>query len=144
MPILVPDFFLDVLQHLGAQLDRAGLVDAMHIPESQRRDVAALLTGAQHLDGPQPVLRRRVELLVDLRATPSSSPPTTPTSISKITFAAEVSSSNSAAIDRFSSRGTAEPSHMCDWKIGRPPALTRSVDIASIGRTKPSSLSFGQ
>ena len=33
-----------------------------------------------------------------------------------------------AAICRFSSSGTAEPSHMCDWKHGRPPALTRSVD----------------
>ena len=28
------------------------------------------------------------------------------------------------AISRFSSSGTAEPSHMCDWKIGLRPALT--------------------
>ena len=33
---------------------------------------------------------------------------------------------------------------MCDWKYGRPPPLTRSVDAASSGRTNPSSLSFGQ
>ena len=30
------------------------------------------------------------------------------------------------------------------WKIGSPPAFTRSVDAAMSGRTKPSSLSFGQ
>ncbi len=30
------------------------------------------------------------------------------------------------------------------WKIGCPPALTFSVLAASSGRTKPSSLSFGQ
>ena len=45
---------------------------------------------------------------------------------------------------RFSSSGTAEPSHMCDWKYGRPPPLTRSVEASMSGRTKPSSLSFGQ
>ncbi len=28
------------------------------------------------------------------------------------------------AISMFSSSGTAEPSHMCDWKIGLRPALT--------------------
>ena len=33
---------------------------------------------------------------------------------------------------------------MCDWKYGSPPALTRSVDAAISGRTKPSSLSLGQ
>ena len=59
-------------------------------------------------------------------------------------FAAEVSSSSSSAMDRFSSSGTAEPSHMCDWNSGSPPPLTRSVEIASSGRTKLSSLSFGQ
>ena len=52
--------------------------------------------------------------------------------------------SSSWAICRFSSRGTAEPSHMCDWKYGRPPPFTRSADAASSGRTNPSSLSLGQ
>ena len=33
---------------------------------------------------------------------------------------------------------------MCDWKIGRPPPSTRSLDSAISGRTKPSSLFFGQ
>ena len=33
---------------------------------------------------------------------------------------------------------------MCDWNHGVPPALTRSVEAASSGRTKPSSLSLGQ
>jgi hypothetical protein len=33
---------------------------------------------------------------------------------------------------------------MCDWNHGVPPALTRSALAASSGRTKPSSLSFGQ
>ncbi len=67
--------------------------------------------------------------------TPSSSPPTTPTSISRMMFAALVSSSSSSAIFRFSSSGTAEPSHMCDWNSGSPPALTRSVEIAISGLT---------
>ena len=33
---------------------------------------------------------------------------------------------------------------MCDWKSGSWPPLTRSTEIASSGRTKPSSLSLGQ
>ena len=45
---------------------------------------------------------------------------------------------------RFSSRSMAEPSHMCDWNSGSLPAATRSCEIAISGRTKPSSLSFGQ
>ena len=49
---------------------------------------------------------------------PSSSPPTTPISISMIVCAAAQSASNSAAICRFSASGTAEPSHMCDWNSG--------------------------
>ncbi|SKV67443.1 Uncharacterised protein [Mycobacteroides abscessus subsp. abscessus] len=36
---------------------------------------------------------------------------------------------------RFSSIGTAEPSHMCDWNNGAWPALTRSCEMASSGRT---------
>ncbi len=77
-------------------------------------------------------------------STPSSSPPTTPTSISRTTFAAAHRPSSSSAIWRFSSSGTAEPSHMWDWNSGRPPFFTRSVLAASSGRTKPSSLSLGQ
>ena len=33
---------------------------------------------------------------------------------------------------------------MCDWNSGTSPLLTRSVEMSSSGRTKPSSLSFGQ
>ncbi len=33
---------------------------------------------------------------------------------------------------------------MCDWNSGGPPAATRSSEIASSGRTNPSSLSCGQ
>ena len=33
---------------------------------------------------------------------------------------------------------------MCDWNSGFSPRATRSLEIASSGRTKPSSLSFGQ
>ena len=54
-------------------------------------------------------------------------------------FAAAVRASSSSAISRFSSSGTAEPSHMCDWNSGAPPFLTRSAEMASSGRTKPSS-----
>src|SRR5215475_8549958 len=76
--------------------------------------------------------------------TPSSSPPTTPISISMMTRALAHSSSNSAAMDRFSSSGTAEPSHMCDWNNGSSPRATRSCDSLTSGRMKPSSLSLGQ
>ena len=44
----------------------------------------------------------------------------------------------------FSSSGTAEPSHMCDWKIGSPPAFTCSSLAAMSGSTKVSSAGFGQ
>ena len=33
---------------------------------------------------------------------------------------------------------------MCDWNSGSWPFFTRSSEIASSGRTKPSSLSLGQ
>ena len=33
---------------------------------------------------------------------------------------------------------------MCDWNSGSPPLATRSLEMASSGRTNPSSLSFGQ
>ena len=33
---------------------------------------------------------------------------------------------------------------MCDWKSGSWPLATRSLEISISGRTKPSSLSFGQ
>jgi len=49
-----------------------------------------------------------------------------------------------SAIVRFSATGTAEPSHMCDWKSGSWPARTRSWEMAINGRTNLSSLSFGQ
>src|SRR6478752_787623 len=52
--------------------------------------------------------------------------------------------SSSSAICRFSSSGTAEPSHMWDWKSGSSPRATRSTEMSSSGRTKPSSLSLGQ
>jgi hypothetical protein len=75
---------------------------------------------------------------------PSSSPPTTPISTSRTTLAAAHAVSSPSAICRFSSSGTAEPSHMCDWNSGSPPLATRSVEIASSGRTNLSSLSIGQ
>ena len=33
---------------------------------------------------------------------------------------------------------------MCDWNSGASPRPTRSCEISISGRTKPSSLSFGQ
>src|SRR6188472_1158010 len=62
------DLVLDVLQHLGTELDRARLVHPMHVAEGQSGDVAALLTRTKHLDGPQSILNSGVELLVDLGA----------------------------------------------------------------------------
>ena len=41
---------------------------------------------------------------------------------------------SSAAISMFSSSGTADPSHMCDWKIGSRPALTSSSLASRTGR----------
>ena len=66
--------------------------------------------------------------------TPSSSPPTTPISISITMRAAAHWASRSVAIWRFSSSGTAEPSHMCDWNSGSWPRSTRSREIAISGR----------
>ena len=57
---------------------------------------------------------------------------------------AAVRLSISSAIEMFSSSGTAEPSHMCDWKSGLRPALTSSSEAAISGRTKPSRASLGQ
>src|SRR3954453_19341993 len=54
-------------------------------------------------------------------ATPSSSPPTTPISTSRMIFALAARSSSSAAMSRFSLSSTADPSHMCDWNSGFPP-----------------------
>ena len=76
--------------------------------------------------------------------TPSSSPPTTPTSISKMILAALVWASSSSAMERFSSTGTADPSHMCDWNSGSSPRATRSAEMASSGRTYLSRLFLGQ
>ncbi len=50
----------------------------------------------------------------------------------------------SFAISMFSVSGTAEPSHMCDWKMGLRPALTSSSEAAMSGSTKPARASFGQ
>ncbi len=52
--------------------------------------------------------------------------------------------SRSFAISRFSVSGTAEPSHMWDWKIGLRPAFTSVSEAAMSGMTKPSRASFGQ
>jgi hypothetical protein len=75
---------------------------------------------------------------------PSSSPPTTPTSISSTTLAAAASASRSWAICRFSSSGTAEPSHMCGLEHRVLAARHPLLGDASSGRTNLSSLSFGQ
>ena len=68
-------------------------------------------------------------------STPSSSPPTTPISTSRMIFASAASFSSSLPISRFSSIGTAEPSHMWLWNSGFCPLATRSAEMASSGRT---------
>jgi hypothetical protein len=65
-PQLVDDRLLRGLEDLRAQLDVARLVDAVHVAEREGGEVAAPLAGAERFDGRQCVLRRRVELLVDL------------------------------------------------------------------------------
>ena len=47
------------------------------------------------------------------------------------------------AISMFSASGTAEPSHMCDWKIGLPPPATTSSDAAMSGSTKSGERGLG-
>ena len=54
------------LQDRRAQLDVARLVDAVHVAERGRQQVAALLADAQRVHGRLVVGRRGVELLVDL------------------------------------------------------------------------------
>ncbi len=67
-------------------------------------------------------------------ATPSSSPPTAPISISMIVLAAFDFSSSSSAMSRFLSSAIAEPSHMCELNSGFWPFLTRSAPSSSSGR----------
>jgi hypothetical protein len=50
------------------------------------------------------------------------------------TLALAHSARSSAAIWRFSSSGTADPSHMWDWNSGSCPAATRSWDSLISGR----------
>ena len=68
-------------------------------------------------------------------STPSSSPPTTPISISRMILALDAAASSSPAICRFSCSSTAEPSHMWFWNSGSPPASTRCWLSAISGRT---------
>ena len=83
--------------------------------------------------------------LETLASTPSSSPPTTPTSISRIFLASTDLASRRSAISRFSSTGTAEPSHMCDWNSGSMPFLTRFSRSHSIrGSTQVGRTSLAQ
>ncbi len=52
--------------------------------------------------------------------------------------------SSSFAISMFSASGTAEPSHMCDWKMGLPPSATTCSEALMSGSTKSSSAGLGQ
>jgi hypothetical protein len=127
---------LDVLEDLGAQLDVARLVDAVHVAEGQRGHPAAVLAQAERLDGLQAVLGGGVQLGVDLGR-------------DAVLLAADDAdldleddvgglglASSSSAISRFSPSGTAEPSHMCDWKSGRPVPWRRApCEMSSSGRT---------
>ena len=75
---------------------------------------------------------------------PSSSPPTTPISISMIVLPDVHSSSISSAMVRFSSSSTADPSHMWELNSGSSPRATRSREISASGRMKVSRWSAGQ
>ena len=127
---------LALLEDVGAQLDVARLVHAVHVAERRGQQVLAVLACAERLDGLLEVLGGGVELLVDL-------------GLDAVLLAAD-----DADLDleddlgggrfleqfawrssRFSSIGTAEPSHMCDWNSGFLPSATRFCEIASSGRT---------
>ena len=60
------DLFLDGAEDLRAELDVAGLVDAVDVAEGQGRQIAALLAQSEGLDGLEGVFGGGVELLVDL------------------------------------------------------------------------------
>jgi hypothetical protein len=57
---------LTLREDVGTQLDVAGLVDTVHVAERRGEQILAVLAGAERLDGLLEVLRRGVELLVDL------------------------------------------------------------------------------
>jgi hypothetical protein len=137
------DGVLDLLEDLGAQLDVARLVDAVHVAEGEGRHVAALLAQAEGLDGRQAVLGGRVELLVDL----VGDAVLFATDDADLDLEDDVRLGDGPASPRRSRgspqrHGRAVP-HVRLEQRGRP-ALTRSAEMASSGRTKPSSLSFGQ
>src|SRR5690606_1499210 len=62
--VLRGDLPLDLSEQFGTELDATGLVDAVHVAEGQRGDVAALLAEAQRLDGLVDVGEGRVERVV--------------------------------------------------------------------------------
>ena len=66
LAILGPYRLLDFLQHRRPQLDVARLVDAVHVAERGGQDVPAVLAEPERLGHRQGVLRRGVQLLVDL------------------------------------------------------------------------------
>ena len=57
--------FLALGQDVGAQLDVAGLVDAVHVAERRGQQVVTVLAVAQRLDGLLEVVGRGVQLVVD-------------------------------------------------------------------------------
>ena len=78
-------------------------------------------------------------------ATPSSSPPTTPISTSRMIFALAVCVEQLRGDRRGSRRGRSPSRPTCGTGTAAPGRrTTRSWDSAISGRTKPSSLSFGQ
>ena len=64
--VLLADGLLDLLQHGRPQLHMPRLVDAVHVAERGGQDVPAALAEPERFDRGQGVLRRAVQLLVDL------------------------------------------------------------------------------
>src|SRR5699024_2831192 len=66
LPDLRTDGVLDLTEELRPQLHVPRLVHAVHVAERQRREVAALLPGAERADRRTRIVDGGVELLVDL------------------------------------------------------------------------------
>ncbi len=106
----------------------------MHVAEGEGRHVAAALAEPERLDGRDRVVEGRVEVLVDLVA-------------DAVLLAADDADLDlEDGVDRlhageqlgwrsatFSASGTADPSHMCDWKIGLRPAFTSASEASISG-----------
>lgn len=115
----------------------------MDVAEGSGEQVLALV-GAERVDGLLEVLDRGVELVVDgvldaVLFTADDADLDLEDDLRGLGGSEEFLRDLEVLVDR-----DGRAVHMCDWNSGFCPLFTRSCEIAMSGRTKPSSLSFGQ